>query len=314
MGEASYVGGLFSCYSATTSERRFFCANIFMKNRLTVFGTIQFVRTRFDNQSYSKRFMGGNGLVASLAASKYANVDLIGVVGSDLDKTYLKKILGDKISVDNVEQISGNTFDYKATYHLRSYELLGQVIDFGAYEKYSPRALNEKIKHSKYILFSGSKPQLSLVIERQLLNPEVIAVDTLMYHLENNFNASVELIDSAMILFINNKEYEFLQEKLNSNLFKAFKRLRYVIRKNGKEGIDVITPEKVYLFKPSKVVKPLNPINAGDAISGVVMGMIAMGKSLNKNLNEIISTAQDEALKTILNDKFYRKEYKKDSI
>ena len=285
-----------------------------MKNKLTVFGTIQFVSTRFDNKAYSARYIGGNGVVASLAASKYTQVDLIGVIGSDLRKTCLRELLGNKINTNHIEQISGKTFDYKATYNSISYDLLDQVIGFGVYEKYFPRALDEKINHSRYILFSGSKPQLSLAIEKQLLNSEIVAVDTLMYHLKNNFNASIELINSAMILFINNKEYEFLQDKLNSNPFKAFKRLQYIIRKKGKEGIDVITPDNIFSFIPSEIAKPLNPTNAGDVVSGAIMGMLAMGRSLNTHLKEIINIAQDEALKVILNDKFYRKEYKKDSL
>ena len=281
-----------------------------MKNRLTVFGTIQFVRTRFDNQSYSKRFMGGNGLVASLAASKYTQVDLIGVIGSDLGITKLSNILGQKINVSNVTELKGKTFDYRAIYDPTNFELIGERIKFGVYAKYKPKILDDFVDSTRHLLFSGSDPRFGLEIMRQLKNPKIVGVNTLYYHLVHNFEYAIKLIDFATYLFTNEKEYKLIAAKTSSNFFSRFKNLKYIFKTKGRDGLGVITKNSSKKFYPLKIIKPLGPINAGDVFVGTVMGLIAKGINLDKEMNSLVRLAQEESLKVIANDKFYRKSFK----
>jgi len=274
--------------------------------KLTIFGTIEFGRSKFTNGKLSPVYIGGNGILSSLAASRHVDVDLIGVVGSDLDKKVLQQKLGKKINVDNITQLEGETFKWTAIYDPKSSELVDQEIEFGVYAKYDPQVIKASTKKSEHILFSGSKPQLGLKVLSQFANPEFIAVDVLLYHLENNFDASVELIKKADILFVNSKEFKFLKKRLGNNLFKTFNNLQYIFQKKGKKGVAVIQNSLTIHFPSPKKVSPQNPTGAGDAFSGNIVGAYLTSPNFKTDLPKIIKMAQTESIKTITNHAFYR--------
>lgn len=277
-----------------------------MKNRLTVFGTIEFSRARFQNKPYSDTYIGGNGILASLAAAKYTYVDFIGVIGTDMNRKRLKKLLGKKINIENIQQLKGKSFNYGAIYDPITFDLVDEEIEFGVYGSYIPHILNNRAQLSKYVLFSGSNPRFSLKILKQIRKPECIAVNTLFYHLRNNFKYSLDLIASATYLFTNSKEYKYLVSKVGENLFGSFKQLKYIFKTKGIDGVEVISANSLLDFKLTKKVKPKDPTNAGDVFVGTVMGIISAGFSLEEDMKKIIELAQFEATKVITNDKYYR--------
>ncbi|OGH14749.1 MAG: hypothetical protein A2687_02760 [Candidatus Levybacteria bacterium RIFCSPHIGHO2_01_FULL_38_26] len=277
-----------------------------MKNRLTVFGTIEFGRARFINKTYSETYIGGNGVLASLAAAKYAKVDLVGIIGSDMNIKKLAKSLGKNIGIKNVQQLKGKSFNYGAIYDPVNFDLVDEEIEFGVYGSYVPHVLNREAQLSRYVLFSGSNPRFSLGILKQIEKPEYVAVSTLFYHLKNNFTHALDLIESATYLFTNSKEYDYLVSKIEKNLFSRFKRLKYIFKTKGVNGVEVISANDSRNFKLSKKVNPKDPTNAGDVFVGAVMGMIAAGFDIEKDIKKIIDSAQREATKVIVNDKYYR--------
>lgn len=279
------------------------------ENRLTIFGTIEFCRSRLSNTPYSRTCIGGNGIIASLAASKHTQVDLIGVIGSDMPRAKLKHLLGKDITIGNILQMQGKSFDYGATYDAESFELVGEEIQFGVYEFYRPRVFTKQAKEAKCLLFSGSNPRFGVEVLRQISNPEVIAVNTLLYHLKHNLQYAIRLINAATYLFTSSEEYEYLTNKMNDTFFGSKKRVRYIFKTKGARGVEVITLTNTQRFPVPSVVKPLDPINAGDAFAGTVMGMIAKGYDIEKNLQEIVVAAQEESSKVIVNDKYYRRKY-----
>lgn len=278
-----------------------------MKNRLTVFGTIEFGRSKFAGNKYSPKYIGGNGILASLAASKHVGVNLIGVIGSDLGIAKLSFTLGKTIDVGSVTELRGRTFDYRAIYDPKTFELIDEEIKFGVYSEYKSAMLGKFTNSTKHVLFSGSNPRVGLENIRKLRSPKIVAVNTLYYHLIHNFEYSVNLIGLATYLFTSEKEYKLIAAKTSSNLFSRFKNLKYIFKTKGKDGVEIITQYGSRNFYPSKIIKPLDPTNAGDVFVGTVMGLIAKGVSLDKETEKLVKLSQAESLKVIVNDKFYRK-------
>ena len=277
-----------------------------MKNRLTVFGTIEFGKSKFAGSKYSPRYIGGNGILASLAASKHTPVNLIGVIGSDLGIAKLSSTLGKKINVSNVTELKGKTFDYKAIYDPTTFELIDEKVKFGVYAKYRPKILDEFIDSTKYVLFSGSNPKFGLEIMRQLGDQKIVGVNTLYYHLVHNFEYAIQLIEFATYLFTSEREYELIAAKTPPNLFFRFKNLKYIFKTKGKNGVQIITKTSSKNFYPLKILKPVDPTNAGDVFVGTIMGMTVAGFSLEKDMKKLINLAQREAARVIMNDSYYR--------
>lgn len=274
--------------------------------RLTIFGTIAVCRTRFANEKYGMPYIGGNGILASLAASNYVDVDMVGVVGSDIGTSGLSKILGPSITLDNVEVLEGESFKYDATYSKKSAELIQEETKFGVYKEYSPNV--KSALRSEQIFFSGGNPKYALNFIEQINGPTVIAVSTLLYHLKNTKEYALKLIDKASILFTNKMEYQFLSETIGEDPLFYFKKLECIFNTNGSKGVNVaFSNGNSVFFSPPKVVTPLNPTNAGDVFAGTVVGMLSAGYKLSKDLDRIVKSAGTEAAKVILNDAYYRR-------
>ncbi len=251
-------------------------------------------------------YIGGNGILTSLAASNYVNVDMAGVVGSDIGISKLSKLLGSSIALDNVDVLDGESFKYDATYSKKSAELIQEETNFGVYQNYSPN-VNGGF-YAGQAVFCGGNPKHALTFIEQILDPGPIAVSTLLYHLKKTNEYALKLIDKASILFTNKMEYQFLLENLGEEPLSYFKKLECIFNTNGSKGVDVIFSDgHSVFFRPPKVVTPLNPTNAGDVFAGTVVGMLSAGYKLSEDLNQIVKSAGTEAVKVILNDGYYRR-------
>jgi hypothetical protein len=277
-----------------------------MPHQLAIQGSIEIGRSRYLGETYSPDYIGGNGILASLAASKKTEVSLIGVIGTDLRLPSLKETLGLKIHLDSLTQVAGSTFRWLATYDRVTQDLVDQDISFGVYQSYEPQ-LSEETRILTHVLFSGSRPQVSLEALKQFDDLTHIGVDAMLYHLQHNFDAALALIERAHYLFVNAREYAYLQEKLGRRLFARLPEIRYIFQKNGEKGVNIIRSDSFQAFPVKSVLHPDSPKNAGDVFAGIVMGAIAAEENIHAGMEKVISEAQYEAGKVIMNDSFYRK-------
>ena len=284
-------------------------ASLSGNNSLTIFGTVEISRSRFSNSSvYSELCLGGNGSLAALAASKYANVRLISVIGSDIGKEKISNLLGEKISVEDVTVLDGESFNYASIYNPDSFELVDEEINFGVYKEYKPAIISKETKDSEIVLFSGSNPGYGLKILNMFNHPRMVGVCTLLYHLKNNTDSSLSLIDNADYLFTSSSEYSFLSKELGiGDLFEQFKQLKLIFKTEGQNGVRAICKEGEYLFDQRNKVKPITPLNAGDVFAGSIMGMLASVSLRKIPIGEMVEIAQEESIKVIRDDIFYRR-------
>jgi sugar/nucleoside kinase (ribokinase family) len=284
-------------------------ASLSGNNSLTIFGTVEISRSRFSNSSvYSELCLGGNGSLAALAASKHTNVRLISVIGSDIGKERMSNLLGEKISVEDVTVLDGESFNYASIYNPDSFELVDEEINFGVYAKYKPAIISKETKDSEIVLFSGSNPRYSLEILNMFNNPRMVGVCTLLYHLKNNTDSSLSLINNADYLFTSSSEYSFLSKELGmDDLFEQFKRLKLIFKTEGQNGVRAISKEGEHLFDQRNKVKPITPLNAGDVFAGTIMGFLASVGLKKIPIEKMVEIAQEESIKVITDDIFYRR-------
>lgn len=284
-----------------------------MRKKLTIYGTTEFGQSKYSAGESSPTYIGGNGILASLAASKHADVNLISVVGTDLNKNLLSDLLGPNINIDNVLQFEGKTFSYQGVYDPKTFELQEEIIEFGVYKDHIPVVNPKLAENTKAILFSGSNPRFGVKVFEQLKNPKVVGVNTLLYHLKHNTEFALQLLKNADYLFTNKQEFQFLTEKLGKNLFSQLPKLKYIFNTLGTEGVRVITKDQTHHFPPSRSVDPKDPTNAGDVFTGTIMGFIADGVDLKQSLEKVIKNAQEESIKVLINDPFYRKKFQNEA-
>jgi sugar/nucleoside kinase (ribokinase family) len=275
--------------------------------KLFIFGTTEIGQSRFADHKISPKFLGGNGIIASLSAAKHIPVSYISVIGTDIDIDKLSFVLGDAIELTHLTVLDGETFQYIATYDQNTEELIDQKTNFGVYGEFDPNSsLDIHGESIKAILFSGSKPQLSSAVLDQLSSTSIIGVDVIMYHLIHNFDAQIQLISKTDILFCNSREYECITQQTSQDLFSYFPNIKVIFCKRGKKGVSMITAQNTRTFDARPGIVPINPTGAGDAFAGTVMSYIAKNNSLDIP-KDVIINAQDESVKVIMNDRYYRK-------
>src|SRR5688572_17930988 len=87
------------------------------------------------------RLLGGSASHAAVAASFFAPVKLVGVVGEDFPKKYLHLYRRHKIDLDGLQIVAGNTFHWAGEYEINMNNRRTLRTELGVFETFSPRLL-----------------------------------------------------------------------------------------------------------------------------------------------------------------------------
>src|ERR1700722_9507964 len=84
------------------------------------------------------RLLGGSASHAAVAASFFAPVKLVGVVGEDFPKKYIQLYQRHKIDLEGLQRLPGKTFHWSGEYELNMNNRRNLLTELGAFETFSP--------------------------------------------------------------------------------------------------------------------------------------------------------------------------------
>ncbi len=243
--------------------------------------TIEIGTERYEN------LLGGSTTYATIAAGKYSDVNIVGVIGTDFPqqghdiyKKYANNLLDLK-----VEQ--GKTFSWGGRYHDNFDDRDTLFTELGVFGEFNPK-LSAINKNQQYVFLANIHPSLqNSVIDQCQANP-IIVIDTMNLWINTTRNELLTVFSKSDILLINESEAEILTEC--SNLDDAATTLiglgpPTVVIKRGSKGAALYTNmnEKIIIgvYPINKVV---DPTGAGDTFGGGFVSALAQGKSYEKAL------------------------------
>jgi sugar/nucleoside kinase (ribokinase family) len=231
-----------------------------------------------------EKSLGGSANFFSIAASHYAPVRVVGVVGndySDADENVLKE--RKNIDVSGIQKIKdGKTFHWKGKYEGDLSEAITLQTDLNVFEYFNP-VLPDAFRGSSHVFLANIDPVLQMRVLDQIEKPDLVAMDTMNFWIMSKIDDVKALLKKIDLLFINEGEAKLLTE--TSNAIAASEAIlkmgpKAVLIKRGEYGVFVRTQEGMAVLPAYPIAKVTDPTGAGDTFAGATFGYLCKhGKS-----------------------------------
>jgi sugar/nucleoside kinase (ribokinase family) len=231
----------------------------------------------------AKDVVGGAATYAAYAASLFAPVRIVAVVGDDFPRAVLEELGERDVDVAGVEQAKGKTFRWVGRYaaNLASRETLDTQLN--VFADFRPK-LPPSFCDSPYVLLGNIQPQLQLDVLSQIRAPRFVAADTMNFWISGERKKLGEVLSKIDTLMINDEELRQLAEIHNIRRAAAAvlklgpKRL---VVKRGEYGAMLFDAEGVFFTPAYPLEDEVDPTGAGDSFAGALLGYLAAAGTLD---------------------------------
>jgi len=227
--------------------------------------------------------IGGSATYASIAASKFTDCGIVGVVGSDFPEEICKKLTEHHVDLQGLERVAGHTFRWAGRYNdLNKAETLDTQLN--VFADFKPK-LPANYKNPDILFLGNIHPQLQLDVIAEVGSPKTIALDTMNYWITSTHALLTEVVKKINILILNEDEILAFTDK--PNIFDAADHIlslgpKYIIIKRGAYGA-ILYGQSLLFFMPVYPVRSVfDPTGAGDSFAGGFLGYISSCDNLNE--------------------------------
>jgi sugar/nucleoside kinase (ribokinase family) len=230
------------------------------------------------------RTVGGAATYFAVAASFFAPVSLVAIVGEDFTAKDEAVFRGRRIDTEGLERAPGKTFFWAGRYSENLNERVTLATDLNVFAGFKPK-LPEKYKSSKYVFLANIAPDLQRDVLKQVKGrPKLAALDTMNYWIERTPDELRETLQHVDILMINDSETRQLSNE--HNLLRAAKHIfkmgpSTLVVKRGEYGAMMVDKRGVFCVPAFPLEEPHDPTGAGDSFAGGFMGYLAGAKDLS---------------------------------
>ena len=253
---------------------------------ILIVGSIAIDTIEIGTERYDK-LLGGSTTYATIAAGKYSDVNVVGVIGTDFPQyghdiydKYANNLLDLK-----VEQ--GKTFSWGGRYRDNFDDRDTLFTELGVFGEFNPQ-LSLINKNHQFVFLANIHPNLqNSVIDQCQANP-IIIIDTMNLWIDITRNELLTVLSKSDILLINESEAEMLVEC--SDLDHAATSLiglgpPTVVIKRGSKGAALYSnmgeKKTIGVYPIDKVI---DPTGAGDTFGGGFVSALAQGKTYEEAL------------------------------
>ena len=221
--------------------------------------------------------LGGSAIYFSAAASYFAPVNLVAVVGDDFPKEKIEFLKKKNVDFSGLEVTDGKTFRWGGKYGFDLNDRDTLFTHLNVFEKFEPK-IPDSYKNSEYIFLANIGPELQMDVLKQIQSPKLVALDTMNYWIGGNLPALRETLKLVDVLIINDSEVR--QLAYEANLVKASKIVqemgpKTLIIKKGEHGALLITQNSFFWAPAYPLEFIYDPTGAGDTFAGGFVGYMA---------------------------------------
>jgi sugar/nucleoside kinase (ribokinase family) len=248
------------------------------------------VETPFGN---AERVLGGSATFFSAAASLFAPVRVVGVVGDDYPLERLDFLTDRGVDLGGIEQASGESFFWAGRYHfdLNSRDTLETRL--GVFADFRPR-IPEHFRDSSIVFLGNIDPVLQLDVLDQVDSPALVAADTMNFWIESKRAELMQLLERVDILLLNDSEARELADTpslLDAARWVMDRGPRYVVVKKGEHGAVLYARDWMFFAPGYPLERVFDPTGAGDAFAGGFLGALASEDAHDGNQHEALRRA-----------------------
>ena len=239
------------------------------------------VQTPFDRR---RDLLGGAASYFAVAASLYARVRLVGVVGDDFRAEDVERLRGRGVDVAALERRAGRSFHWSGRYDydMSSAETLST--DLGVFGDWHPR-LPEALRDVPFVFLANIDPEIQLDLLEQVRGPRIVAMDSMNYWLEYKRSSVADVMRRSHVVCIN--EGEARQFAQTFSIIRAAREIlelgpSALVIKRGEHGSMLFLRDGGTFWSPAyPLEKVQDPTGAGDSFAGGLVGHLAAVGSLD---------------------------------
>lgn len=234
--------------------------------------------------------LGGSATHFSLAASLYAPVRLVGVVGEDFPGGYVDVLKQHDVDLAGLQVAPGRSFRWTGRYEgaMAQAETLATELNvFGSFDPKVP----ESFRDSRFVFLANGVPGVQAKVLDQIDPGQSFTVlDTMNLWIETTRHDLVDVLGRVNGLVINDEEIRQLTGQ--PNLVRAGRVVltmgpEVVIVKKGEHGALLFKGDEVFAAPAYPIDRVIDPTGAGDSFAGGFMGAIASCERRDPTLDDL---------------------------
>ena len=221
--------------------------------------------------------LGGAASYFSMAATLYAPVRLVGVVGDDFKDADVARLARRGIDVAGLERRAGRSFRWRGTYDFALDTAETINTDLGVFGDWHPR-IPPQFVGSDLVFLANIHPKIQLATLDQIERPTLVALDTMNYWIEKERDALTRVIARADLVSVN--ESEARQLIGTTSTVRAAREIlalgpRALVVKRGEHGAALFTADAMFWSPAWPLEDIVDPTGAGDTFAGGMLGYLA---------------------------------------
>jgi len=240
-----------------------------------------------------KDILGGAATYFSLAASYFAPVRVVAVVGEDFGPKEEEVFRKHGVDTRGIERAKGKTFRWGGSYSDNLNEAKTTYTDLNVFETFQPR-IPKEYADTEFLFLANIQPTLQADVRRTMDGVHLTGCDTMNYWINRTPKELAQTLKLVDVLLINDSEAKMLANE--TNLPRAANKVlamgpRALVIKHGEYGATIFFREGAFgighhPFRapalPLEEVK--DPTGAGDSFAGGFMGYLASQKEVNREV------------------------------
>jgi len=236
------------------------------------YDTVETPEGRRDDQ------LGGSASYFATAASYFASVGIISVVGRDFDKSDRELLEGRDIDLSGLHEAEGGTFRWSGQYKDDLNSAITLRTQLNVLEKFSP-SLAPAHADAPFLFLANIDPRLQhRVLDGMAQRPQLVACDTMNLWIDIARDSLLQLLPRVDTLLINEAEAKQLTgarhlPQAAAGLLQMG--LKTLIVKRGEYGAAIFSRKFGFAMPAYPLTKVVDPTGAGDSFAGGFMGYLA---------------------------------------
>jgi cytidine kinase len=222
--------------------------------------------------------LGGSAVYFSYAASYFAPVRLVGVVGEDWPAEHTQLLNARKIDTSGLQVVPGKkTFRWRGKYLPNMNDRETLEVHLNVFGEFDP-VLPEDYRRAQFLFLANGSPRLQLKVLDQVPGARLRVADTMDLWINNEHDALMELFRRIDGLVLNDAEAKLLTD--DENLVRAGHKIckmgpNFVVIKKGEHGAMFFSDHESYVLPAYPTEDVIDPTGAGDSFAGGMMGYLA---------------------------------------
>jgi sugar/nucleoside kinase (ribokinase family) len=237
--------------------------------------------------------LGGSAVFFSYAASYFAPVRLVGVVGEDWPAEHTEVLRRQGIDTSGLVTVPGaKTFRWRGKYMPNMNDRETLEIHLNVFEKFDP-VLPSEYRACKYLFLANGSPITQMKVLDQMPDAALAVADTMDLWIKSQHDELCQMLRRIDGLVLNDAEAKLLTG--DENLVRAGHKVRemgpkFVVIKKGEHGAMFFSRDETYVMPAYPTPRVVDPTGAGDSFAGGMMGYLAeRGNATPQTLKEALA-------------------------